>query len=129
MSTPKLFLHICLRCQETVKREKAPPGEVICPHCNQDYLVLAPKKRKGYREVRVHDDKVPWGVSADLVLEIYPNGAINIRESGRRTRYPVLASAVYVAAVKSAVWRKKHERQLERKAQRARVGRQAARRR
>lgn len=42
------------------------------------------RQRKPYRVCRVHDDNVPHGCRAEIVLEVHPNGRLIFREAGRR---------------------------------------------
>lgn len=40
--------------------------------------------RKGYTVRRVHDETVPHGYKPDIVVAVYPNGVLKLRELGRK---------------------------------------------
>lgn len=60
-----------------------------------------PRIRKPFRVVRVvtPPQYVTHGVDPRLVLEIWPNGTIYIREHGRRVRREITAANVYVRCI------------------------------
>lgn len=58
-----------------------------------------PRNRKPFKVVRVTDPHAPHGVDSRLVLEIYPNGLIYLREHGRRVRREITAAGIYVRCI------------------------------
>lgn len=54
---------------------------------------------KPYRTIRVNDPYAPHGVDSRLILEVYPNGLIYIREHGRRVRREIQVSNIYVRCI------------------------------
>lgn len=58
-----------------------------------------PRERKPFRTVRVHDPHVQPGIDARLILEIYPNGVIYLREHGRRLRREITAGNIYLRCI------------------------------
>lgn len=72
------------------------------------------RTRKPFRSVRVFDPHAPHGVDPRLILEIWPNGTIYLREHGRRVRRETHAAKIYVRCIVSEI------AQLPRKRRRAR---------
>lgn len=54
-----------------------------------------PRVRKPYKVIRVNDPHANHCMDSRLILEIYPNGLIYLREHGRRTRREIGAARVY----------------------------------
>lgn len=59
----------------------------------------SPRQRKPFRIVRVFDPHAPPGVDPRLILEIWPNGTIYLREHGRRVRRETHAAKIYVRCI------------------------------
>jgi len=66
---------------------------------NENAAEKKERVRKPYRVVRVHDPEAPHGVDARMILEIYPNGAVAIREHGRRMRRYITVANIYVRCI------------------------------
>ena len=80
------------------------PHNSLCPH-NADPAIACTCarecRRKPFRVVRVEDHSAPVGTRRHhpkLVLSIWPNGVIKIREHGRRREYALTASSLFVRA-------------------------------
>jgi len=76
------------------------PRNEDCPHnldatedCNCKRIV----NRKPYRVIRVHDENVPRGYRNDIIVEVWPNGLIKLRERGRRAKsaHGIMAGDLY----------------------------------
>lgn len=106
------------------------PRNEDCRHntdVTQDCNCKRPIVRKPYRTVRVTDNGVGHNVNPYLVVEIYYNGTITIREKGRRRKYSGTISDIYSLFVRwtaqAEIARKKKlkaQRRAERRAVRAR---------
>lgn len=75
------------------------PHNEECPH-NADpafnCCCKRPQKRKPYRVVRVKDtENVNHRVNPSLIFEIWPNGALSMREQGRRKRFHIMSGRLY----------------------------------
>lgn len=69
------------------------------------------RTRKPYRTIRIHDSDKPYhGISADLILEIYPNGLIEIWEKGRRTRRATTVTSIYFSCIMREIAKKPRKR-------------------
>jgi hypothetical protein len=82
------------------------PHNDKCPHNRSIECDCACKrevKRKGYTVRRVHDDNVPHGYKSDIVVEIWPNGVLKLRERGRKQSSAVsfMVGDLYVDGVRS----------------------------
>lgn len=74
------------------------PHNEDCHHnfdINADCTCKRPRKKKPFRSVRVHDENVGRRVNPNIILEIYPNGAIALREQRRKMRYWTTAADIY----------------------------------
>ena len=65
---------------------------------------------KEYRVIKVTDYSVPHGVKPELVVKVWKNGMIEIRERCRRVEYSATVGSVYVGALKREVMEKKKQR-------------------
>lgn len=63
-----------------------------------------------YRTIKVTDYSVPHGVKPKLVVRVWRNGTIEIREHCRRVVYTSTAGSVYVGALKREIAEKKKSR-------------------
>jgi hypothetical protein len=54
---------------------------------------------KPFRVLRVTDIHAPHGVDKRLILEVYPNGLVYLREHGRRVRREVNVAKIYVSCI------------------------------
>lgn len=98
------------------------PNNERCPH-NADPLFDCTCKsgkvvvRKPYREFRVSDASVRMHkISGNIVVQIYDNGLMVMREKGKRTRYETTIGAVYTNRVWSEAMKKAREAKAKRKA-------------
>lgn len=71
---------------------------------NENAEAKKERVRKPYRVVRVHhnDDDYPdypHGVDRRMIMEIYPNGTIALREHGRRVRRYISVGNIYVRCI------------------------------
>lgn len=57
------------------------------------------RKRKEYREIRVIDKQAPHGVSQNLRVRVWPNGAIEVVEARRRSGYFTTAATLYTQLI------------------------------
>lgn len=62
---------------------------------------------------------VPFGVNPKIVVTLYPNGIIGLRESKRRREYTLGVGTLYVQAVAAQARLDQIERRKARKSQRA----------
>jgi|SRR5215471_3517153 len=83
------------------------PRNEDCPHnlnatldCNCKRIV----NRKPYRVIRVHDSNVPRGYRHDIIVEVWPNGLIKLRERGRREKsaHGIMAGDLYSMLLRRA---------------------------
>lgn len=68
------------------------------------------KKRHPYREIRVQDKDVPWGVSSSFRVRVWPNGVIELIEHGRRSGYSTMAGRLYVRLMQASLVKPKKAR-------------------
>lgn len=81
------------------------PHDDGCPNNNDPMKPCTCKRplhRKPYKVCRVHDNKVPHGISPDIIMETHPNGLLVFREKGRRTRYETTAGQIFAGLVRKA---------------------------
>jgi len=74
------------------------PHDETCPqniNFALDCACKRPRKKKPFRAVRVHDEGVGRRVNPNIVLEIYHNGAVALRELRRKKRYWTTAADIY----------------------------------
>jgi len=103
------------------------PNNAECRHNADVYEDCTCKRivnRKPYRRIRVHDEKVPHGYRHDIIVEVWPNGLIKLRERGRREKsaHGVMAGDLYSTLVRrhalAIVAAKRKARAEKRKARR-----------
>ena len=70
---------------------------------------------------RVAAAHVPHGVNPRIVVTLYPNGVIGLREARRRREYQLGIGALYVQAVAAQARIDRIERKKRRRARRAGV--------
>lgn len=56
-----------------------------------------------FRDIKVTDYSVPYGVNPRMVVRVWRNGMIEIREFRRRVKYSSTIASVYVGALKREV--------------------------
>ncbi len=56
-----------------------------------------------FRDIKVTDYSVPYGVNPRMVVRVWKNGMIEIREFRRRVKYSSTIASVYVGALKREV--------------------------
>ena len=68
--------------------------------CNCKRIV----NRKPYRRIRVYDINVPHGYRHDIIVEVWPNGLIKLRERGRREKsaHGIMAGDLYSMLLRRA---------------------------
>lgn len=71
------------------------------------------KTRHPYREIRVQDKEVPWGVSSSFRVRVWPNGVIEVIEHGRRSGYSTMAGRLYVRLMQASLAKPKKARKLK----------------
>ena len=95
------------------------------PRCAQnndleaDCTCTRQRTRKPYRVVRVHDATERTGgmrYNPKLVLSIWPNGVIKIREHGCRQEYTLTAGSIFLRARYAEAMRKISEKTRTKKA-------------
>jgi hypothetical protein len=95
---------------------------------NQDVYKNCTCKRvrqaKGYKVVRVNQRNLPsHSMKNQIVLEIWPDGQLRLREAKRKTYYETTAADVYyqlmLAKARHEAWMKRKARKEARKARRA----------
>lgn len=64
------------------RNDECPHNQELASDCTCKRIV----NRKPYRKVRVYDEKVPHGYRPNIVVEVWPNGLIRLREMGRRDK-------------------------------------------
>jgi hypothetical protein len=107
-------------------KEHHDPRNDDCPH-NEDpersCECKKPRNRKPYRRIAVCDRDVNHGVRPDLIVEIYPNARVVIREKGRRHRIETTVGTIYENCLKRdaliAIAKKRAARAERRKQKRA----------
>lgn len=58
---------------------------------------------------------VPHGVNPKIVVTLYPNGVISLREARRHMEYSISIGELYVKAVREAAYRERLERRKKRR--------------
>lgn len=73
-----------------------------CPHNHDAEQPCTCKRvlnRKPYRVCKVRDASAPHGIRPQLILSVYPNGMLEIREHGRRMKVQTTLADVYARAL------------------------------
>jgi len=110
------------------------PRDPLCAQNNDldaDCTCTRQRNRKPYRVVRVHDATERTGgmrFNPKLVLSIWPNGVIKIREHGCRQEYTLTAGSIFQRARYAEAMQKINEKARNKKGKaKARAGRKQRR--
>jgi hypothetical protein len=76
-------------------------------------------ERKAYREIRVDDPKAEHGISNKLVIRVWPNGVVEVREAKRRSGYSTNVSSIYKRALMNALFQARAAKGKTRKKKKA----------
>ena len=94
------------------------PKNEGCPHNQNPEQACTCKRqkiRKPYRQIRVHDRNVGHGIRPQLVVAVWPDGRIEIREHKRRLSISVTAGTIYERALIQQALAERRQRRKNRR--------------